>query len=282
MEKLKILLDINGNYIIIGLLVVFYTMEQVLSTAFKFNKRPLHLFHNVLFLGVFIIASYFFAMFQVFSVKWFNDHHIGLLYLVQIPYWLKLLIGVALFDMTSYWFHRMSHKTPFLWRLHRVHHSDTTMDSTTFFRGHPLEILIFGNANIVGAAIFGLDLMTMGLYSLIFIPLVFAEHTNLLFPRWVDSTLGWIFVTPNLHKVHHEQDQHYTDSNFADIFIFWDRLFGTYKYREVKEIKYGLKEFEEGKKQTFLYLMKSPFIKIKRIASDELASIEMKSDMPDS
>jgi len=278
MEKLKMLLDINGNYIVIGLLVVFYAMEQVLSTPFKFTKRPLHLFHNVLFQIVFIIASYFFAMFQVFSITWFNEHHIGLLYLVQIPYWLKLLIGVALFDMTSYWFHRMAHKNPLLWRLHRVHHSDTTMDSTTFFRGHPLEILIFGSANIVAAAIFGLDLMAMGLYFFILIPLVFAEHTNLFFPRWMDSTLGWIFVTPNLHKVHHEQDQHYTDSNFADIFILWDRLFGTYKYRDVKEIKYGLKEFEEGKKQTFLYLMKSPFIKIKRIPSDELASIEKKPD----
>src|SRR4030095_13490219 len=117
MEKLKMLLDINGNYIIIGLLVIFYTMEQVLSTPFKFTKRSLHLFHNVLFQIVFIIASYFFAMFQVFSITWFNDHHIGLLYLVQIPYWLKLLIGVALFDMTTYWFHRMAHKNPLLWRL---------------------------------------------------------------------------------------------------------------------------------------------------------------------
>jgi len=272
------LLDINGNYIVISLLVVFYTMEQVLSTPFKFNKRPQHLFQNALFLAVFVIANYFFAMYQVVSIEWFNDHHIGLLYLVQIPYWLKLLIGVALFDMTAYWFHRLAHKTPLLWRLHRVHHSDTSMDSTTFFRNHPLEILVFGNANIVAAAIFGLDLMAMGLYFLVFTPLAFLEHTNFLFPRWVDSTLGLIFVTPNMHKVHHEQNQHYTDSNFADIFIIWDRLFGTYKYQPVKKIKYGLKEFDEDKKQTFLYQMKSPFINIKRLTSDELASIEKKRD----
>jgi sterol desaturase/sphingolipid hydroxylase (fatty acid hydroxylase superfamily) len=279
MEKLKMLLDINGNYIIIGLLVIFYTMEQVLSTPFKFNNRPRHLFHNVLFQVVFVIANYFFAMLQVFSIEWFNNHHVGLLYLLQIPYWLKLLIGVALFDMTTYWFHRMAHKIPLLWRLHRVHHSDTTMDSTTFFRGHPLEILVFGTSNIVAAAIFGLDLITLGLYFFIVIPLVFVEHTNLLFPRWIDSTLGWIFVTPNLHKVHHQQNRHYTDSNFADIFIIWDRLFGTYKYLPVKKIKYGLKEFDDNKKQTFLYQMKSPFINIKRITSDELAGIEKKPDM---
>ncbi len=279
MEKLKMLLDINGNYITIALLVVFYSMEQVLSTPFNFNKRPQHLFHNALFYVVVFIANYFFAIFQVFSINWFNEHEIGLLYLVQTPFLVKLLIGVALFDMTTYWFHRMAHKIPLLWRLHRVHHSDTTMDSTTYFRIHPLEILVFGTANIVGAAIFGLDLMAMALYFFILIPLSFVEHTNFLIPRWVDTTLGWFFVTPNMHKVHHEQDQHYTDSNFADIFIVWDRFFGTYKYLPVKKIKYGLKEFDDDKKQTFLYQMKSPFINIKRITSDELARIEQ---MPES
>ena len=276
------LLDINGNYIVIGLLVVFYTMEQVLSTPFKFDKRPRHLINNALFQVVFVVANYFFVLFQVFSIEWFNEHHIGLLYLVQIPYWLKLLMGVALFDFTTYWFHRMAHKTPLLWRLHRVHHSDTTMDSTTFFRGHPLEILVFGNASIIAAALFGLDLMTLGLYFLVFTPFVLMEHTNLAFPRWMDATLGWIFVTPNMHKVHHEQDQQYTDSNFADIFIIWDRLFGTFKYLPVKQIKYGLKEFDDDRKQTFLYQMKSPFIKINRIASNELNGIKKVPTLPNS
>jgi sterol desaturase/sphingolipid hydroxylase (fatty acid hydroxylase superfamily) len=73
--------------------------------------------------------------------------------------------------------------------------------------------------------------------------------------------------------VHHEQDQHYTDSNFSDLFIIWDRIFGTFKKLNVKEIKYGLKEFDDDKKQTFLYLMKSPFINIDRIHSEELANI---------
>jgi len=272
------LLDINGNYITIGLLIFFYTMEQVLSTPFKFNKRPLHLFHNSLFFGAVFIATYIFSMFQVYSIDWFNRHGIGLLYLVNIPFWVKLVLGVALFDMTTYCFHRITHKIPFLLRLHRVHHSDTTVDSTTYFRIHPLEVIVFGTANIIGAAIFGLDLMAMALYFFILIPFAILEHTNLLLPRLVDTTLGWIFVTPNMHKVHHAQDQHYTDSNFADIFILWDRLFGTYKYLPVNKIKFGLKEFDEDKKQTFLYQMKSPFINIKRITANELANIEQKPE----
>ena len=274
MEKLQALINIDPNYIIIGLLVILYTMEQVFNRPFRFDKRPQHLVNNILFQVAFFIANYFFALFQVFCISWLNDHHIGLLYLVQLPFWVKLIIGVALFDMTSYWFHRLAHKTPLLWRLHRVHHSDTTMDASTFFRGHPLEVLVFGNASIIAVALFGMDMLSFGLYLFIFIPFAFLEHTNLSFPKWVDKTVGLIFVTPNFHKVHHEQDQNYTDSNFSDIFIIWDRLFGTFKYKPLKELKYGLAEFDDKKKQSFLYLMKSPFINTPRVSSEELKSIK--------
>ena len=119
-----------------------------------------------------------------------------------------------------------------------------------------------------------MDFTALGLYYFIFLIAVYLEHANFEFPHWVDKTFGLILVSPNFHKVHHEQDQLFTDSNFSDIFIIWDRLFGTFRHRPVKEIKYGLKEFDEDKKQTFLYLMKSPFINIHRIHSDELQTIQ--------
>lgn len=279
MGKLNLLLNIDPNYIIIALLVIFYTLEQILTTPFKFNKRPQHLLQNALFQVVFLILNYFFVLFQVFCINWLNEQHIGLFYLFQIPFVAKLLIGVTLYDVTTYWIHRTAHKIPLLWRFHRVHHSDTTLDSSTYFRFHPLETtLVFGMGNILTAAIFGTDLLSMTLYYFILNIFTFLEHSNLRYPYWMDKTLGWIFTTPNQHKVHHEQDQHYTDSNFADIFILWDRLFGSYKYKPVKNIRYGLKEFDEDKKQTFWYLMKSPFINIKRIYSDELASIHKNRD----
>lgn len=274
MEKLQSLLNIDGNYIIIGLLVVLYTMEQFLNRPFKFDKRPQHLLNNILFQLVFIVANYFFATFQVFCIRWLNDNEIGLLQLVQLPFWVNLLIGVALFDMTSYWFHRMAHKVPLLWRLHRVHHSDTSMDSSTFFRGHPLEILVFGNASILAVAFFGMDMLSFGLYIFAFTIFAFLEHTNLTFPRWLDKTAGLIFVTPNFHKVHHEQDQYYTDSNFSDIFILWDKIFGTFKYKPVQEMKYGLAEFDDKKKQSFFYLLISPFINIERIGSGKTEKVK--------
>jgi sterol desaturase/sphingolipid hydroxylase (fatty acid hydroxylase superfamily) len=271
MDKLRSLLDIDLNYIIIALIFLFFTMEQVINGPFKFSKRPQHLFQNILFQVLFVAINFFYAGFQVYSINWLNQHEVGLLYLFQLPVWASLVLGVLLYDLTTYWMHRGAHRIPLLWRLHRVHHSDTTMDSSTYFRSHPFEgFLYYGIGNILTALVFGTDVLSMALYYFILTFFLFFEHSNLRYPSWLNHTLGWVFVMPDQHKVHHEQDQHYTDSNFSDIFILWDRIFGTYKFKPVDQITYGLKEFESEEKQTFFYLMKSPFIHIDRVSSEDL------------
>lgn len=271
MELLNKLLAIDPNYLLIGFIAVFYSLEQILNIQFEFAKRPQHLFHNILFQLAFILGNLLWATVTVFSIEWLNKNEIGLFYLFQVPVWLKLVLAVAMFDLMSYWFHRIAHLVPVLWRFHRVHHSDTSMDASTTFRSHPLELTLwFGTSNIIAAGVFGLDLLSLALYFLVATPFFFLEHSNLKFPKWLDKTIGLVFTTPNIHKVHHEQDQYYTDSNFSDIFILWDRIFGTFKYKPPEQIKFGLKEFENDKKQTFWYLMISPFIKMGRVSSEEL------------
>lgn len=269
-EILNTILNINQNYLIIGLLVVFFTLEQVTTTPFRFKQRGKHLLENSLFQIVLTGLNIFFVAIQVYSIEWLNAQEIGLFYLVALPFWVKLILGVVLYDLITYWVHRASHKVPLLWRLHRVHHSDTTMDSSTTLRFHPLElVLIYQTGNILTAGIFGTDVNSMVLYYFIIYIFLFLEHANLRYPKWLNNTLGLVFVMPDHHRVHHQQEQFYTDSNFADIFIIWDRLFGTFKMMPVEQMKYGLVEFEGEKKQSFLYLMKSPFIKMKRISSEK-------------
>ncbi|MEO7484219.1 MAG: sterol desaturase family protein [Sediminibacterium sp.] len=271
MEILNQLLAINANYILIGLMVLFYALEYFFQTEFKFDRRAQHLFNNTALAVVIVLVNLLWATVIVFTIEWLNKNHVGLFYLLSMPVWLKLVLGVMIFDFVSYWFHRIAHISPVLWRFHRVHHSDTSLDASSNFRGHPIDSLLwFGISNIVAAAIFGLDTLSLGLYFFIVTPLFFLEHSNIKFPTWLDKTLGIIFTTPNFHKVHHEQDQYYTDSNFSDIFILWDRIFGTFKYKPPSQIKFGLKEFEDDKKQTFWYLLKSPFIDMGRISSEEL------------
>ncbi len=266
---IKSINSLDGNYIIIFLIALFYSFEFLLGTPFKFDKRINHFFNNFVFMLAFYLANLAFAVVQVSLINWSAIHQFGLFHWIDVPLWLKVILGVMCLDFTSYWFHRMAHTSPLLWRLHRVHHSDTTMDTSTFFRGHPFEVLVFGTSSIVACIIFGIELQILGVYFIIQLPFLVAQHANIQLPDWTDKVFGKVFITPNIHKVHHDQKQYYTDSNFADIFVFWDKLFGTYKYISVKSLQYGLKEFDANKKQTFWYLMISPFMKIDRNIDDK-------------
>ena len=143
MDVLNRLLSFDPDLIVIGLMVVFYTLEQVLNTAFSYTNRPAHLFHNALLQVVFFVGNIFWSAVTVYCIEWLNENRIGLLYLMNIPLWLKLVLGVAMIDLVTYWFHRFAHVVPLLWRFHRVHHSDTSMDTSTYFRAHPVETLFW-------------------------------------------------------------------------------------------------------------------------------------------
>jgi sterol desaturase/sphingolipid hydroxylase (fatty acid hydroxylase superfamily) len=274
METLNKLVAIDPSYFQIGFITLFLILEQFITTQFSFLKRPQHFFHNFLLFATFLAINFFAASVVVNCFTWLNDHRVGLFFYIKIPYLVQLIASVLLFDMAAYWFHRLTHKNSFLWRFHRVHHSDTTMDASTQFRSHPVDVFYFTSSGILASAIFGLDLTAFGLYFLILMPLTVLEHSNIRIPAWIDKSFGLVFTTPNFHKVHHEQKQFYTDSNYADIFILWDRLFGTFKYKPTHEIKFGLEEFEEEGKQKFLYLFISPFINIHRISSPEAGKKE--------
>ncbi len=262
METINTLISINLDLFTVVLLVIFFTAENVFNTQFKFDKMGKHLLENIGFLLLITLLNLFWAGIIVIVVDWLHTQEIGLFHHLDLPVWLFLLFSVMLFDMANYWFHRIAHYVPFLWNFHRVHHSDSRMDASSNIRVHPIELVFyFGSSGVLAAALFGLDTTGLGLFVLIIIPYVFIDHCNIKYPAWIDKTFGLIFTTPNFHRVHHDQDEFYTNSNYADIFILWDRLFGTFKYKHPDEVKLGLKEFDD-QKQSFWYLMKTPFINI--------------------
>jgi len=268
----KIVAYLNGldyNILVVILMTIFFSLERLLNSPHKFDKRVPHLLNNMILGSVFILMNLVVASVQVSILQWGDAKQLGLFYHVELPFWLKIVIGIAILDMSSYWMHRLSHRYPLLWRLHRVHHSDTTMDSSSYFRTHPFEAWTFNMINVFATLIIGADTTILFFYFVFLLPFLIIEHANIVLPAWMDRTFGKIFTTPNLHKVHHHRDQYYTDSNYADVFILWDRLFGTYKYVPVKDISYGLNEFDEPKKQTFWYLLITPFLNLKRINKAE-------------
>jgi sterol desaturase/sphingolipid hydroxylase (fatty acid hydroxylase superfamily) len=87
-----------------------------------------------------------------------------------------------------------------------------------------------------------------------------AEHTNIKLDESGDRVLRILFVTPNMHKVHHSREQYQTDTNYSNIFSIWDRVFGTYTSTiDFRALRYGLDGFDDHKKQTATALLKLPF-----------------------
>jgi len=270
MEIIDTLLAIDPNYLLVGLIILFFVLETFFNRRERGNvgNKFKHLFHNFLFQLLAISIGSILGFMIVTTFDTISTYQLGLFNWIEVPYWFKVITGLFLLDLSDYWFHRWDHKIPLLWRQHRVHHSDTTMDASTALRQFPTELIYFTFGEMVISMIFGIDIMSMNLFLLIILPLFFLQHARLNYPPWTDKIFGWLLMTPNYHKFHHEQDQFFTDSNYGTIFIIWDMLFGTFKTKPVEEINYGLKEFEGAEKQSFWYQVRSPFINIKRIEDE--------------
>ena len=91
------------------------------------------------------------------------------------------------------------------------------------------------------------------------------EHANIKMNSVFDRLLRLVIVTPHMHKIHHSRDQRETDSNYSNIFSFWDRLFATYTPEiDFRKLRYGLDGFDDKEKQTLIALLKMPFISYSR------------------
>ncbi len=101
------------------------------------------------------------------------------------------------------------------------------------------------------------------IYQTFLILFVSFTHANINLPKKVDVLLSWIFISPNMHKVHHHWQQPYTDSNYGAVLAIWDRLFGTYKQLSPSLIKYGLDRYYPNEQdENFMMLMRKPFEKL--------------------
>ncbi len=172
---------------------------------------------------------------------------------------IRIAPAIILFDLWMYLWHRINHAIPFLWRFHKVHHSDPNMDVSTATRFHTGEIVLSSILRIGILLLLGMTIWELFLYEIISLIVIQFHHANIHLPKKADQILKLFIVTPSLHKVHHSKWQPETDSNFSTIFSFWDRLFSTYNQdREPEEIQLGLEEHDNKEDQKFSGIIKMP------------------------
>jgi sterol desaturase/sphingolipid hydroxylase (fatty acid hydroxylase superfamily) len=195
-----------------------------------------------------------------FVAHWTEANQVGLLQIVAVPELLRWLAAIVILDGWMYAWHRANHALPFLWRFHRVHHSDTHMDVTTATRFH-LGEHVGGAALRLGLIpLAGLEVWHVVVYDLLVIAVTQFHHADISLGR-CDRWLRWLIVTPDMHKVHHSDWTPETDSNYAVVFSFWDRLAGSFRMRnDVRSIHFGLEEFTDPRWQGWWGMWQTPFV----------------------
>jgi sterol desaturase/sphingolipid hydroxylase (fatty acid hydroxylase superfamily) len=169
-----------------------------------------------------------------------------------------VIAGVLLLDMTDYWRHRVSHRWPPLWRLHRLHHTDPRIDITTALRSHPIEQLLRPLFVIGAVVVFGIPPLAVLIYPLLGLPVLLFQHANVRLPPWLDRALVWLVSTPSMHLVHHSRRIAETDSNYATGLTLWDRLFGTFS-PSTSPHGIGLDGFDLPAQQTLRGMLSNPW-----------------------
>lgn len=184
------------------------------------------------------------------AAGWAEQNRFGLLHMVDLPFAVDAIATILIYSMASYWAHRLSHRFALLWRMHHVHHADTHIDLSTGLRNHPAELVYavaFLSAVAVGA---GLSPVALLGYQIAAAAFSLWSHADLELPEWLDRLLRTVFVTPAMHHVHHSAVACETDSNYGELFSFWDRLFGSYRHMtpdELRAMRIGLgAEHDDG------------------------------------
>ena len=141
------------------------------------------------------------------------------------PTWLIVIELIVLMDLLTYCIHRVFHTVPWLWRFHALHHSAKYIRWSTTGRVHPINEAINYLVTVVPLALVGFPISVVLPVSPIVIAFAIGAHTqwNIGF-----GPLSSVFVSPRFHHWHHTHSHEGGNKNFANVFSFWDRLFGTY------------------------------------------------------
>lgn len=175
---------------------------------------------------------------------------------------LIVILAIMLLDAAIYFQHRLFHKIPLLWRLHRMHHSDIDIDLTTAIRFHPIEIVLSMLIKIAVIIALGVPVIAVVLFEMLLNLTAMFNHSNIKLPSKVDRYIRYLLVTPDMHRVHHSINGCETNRNFGFCLPWWDRLFASYQAQPKlghQKMQIGLPYFREAKECQLQRMLTQPF-----------------------
>jgi sterol desaturase/sphingolipid hydroxylase (fatty acid hydroxylase superfamily) len=174
--------------------------------------------------------------FIIISYSWMVDNFA----LIEIKStWLVYIIAFLGLDFAGYWVHRISHKVNYFWNHHIVHHSSEEYNLGCALRQSISTLFSITFIFMIPTALLGVPAEVIAIVSPLHLFAQYWYHTRLIGKMGI---LEKIIVTPSHHRVHHAINAEYLDKNLSQIFIFWDKIFGTFQ-EELDDVPcvYGVK-----------------------------------------
>lgn len=274
----------KSNYvptlIIVCGLILLWTLETWLPAASGRQNRVRHAVRNLSLglLNALTLGALAAPLITQLSLR-SEEAGFGLLRLFHLPPVASTITAILLFDGWMYLWHRANHQLLFLWRFHRVHHSDAEMDATSAVRFHTGEIFISSALRLAVIPLLGIAPWQLLIYESLMMPVILFHHSNVNLPARLDRWLRVVIVSPAIHRVHHSRVQMETDSNYATVFSFWDRIGGTFRLRkDGRPVDFGLDEFDGDEWQRMSGLLTTPFTSVR--AESHTAAFIGGNEMP--
>jgi sterol desaturase/sphingolipid hydroxylase (fatty acid hydroxylase superfamily) len=221
-------------------ILIFWNIENIISLNFNYKKWR-HALTNSFFTLTDAPVQFMLGIVLTYSTAWVTSHHWGLIYKLSIKSAVyQCIVAFIALDFLEYVYHVLMHKVKRLWMFHLVHHSDRVVDTSTVLREHPFETAIRLTFLALWVFITGAGFwMILARQFIQVISNVFA-HANFRLPEKIDRLVGTVFITPNLHHVHHHYQQPFTDSNYGDVLSIWDHIFGTFRRLDASKVVFGV------------------------------------------
>jgi sterol desaturase/sphingolipid hydroxylase (fatty acid hydroxylase superfamily) len=248
--------------------LVFFVMlffEWLLPRHPLVDSKPRRLGINLSIIGLDILAvRLVLGSAAIGTAQFAQDKGWGILNYLDLPSGFEMFVTVVFLDLMVYLQHILTHMVPLFWRFHIVHHSDLDLDVSSGLRFHPVEIICSGVYKIGLILALGPAPVSVMLFEAILNGMAQFSHSNVKLPDWLDTVLRWVFVTPDMHRIHHSVEWQETNSNYGFNLSIWDRLLGTYIQEASKpqpEIIIGVSKYRKPEDVGLLALLLMPFRK---------------------
>ena len=256
----------------VGTFVVLYVFERRRPLRGQLEQKEIQTARNL------TIAAAAGAAITLFEkpladrlTNYVENKDIGIVKIVRLPKVLETIFAVVLLDYTLYLWHVLTHKVPFLWRFHQIHHADLDLTASTAIRFHFGEMTISVAFRAGQILLIGVSPQAFRIWQTLLFLSIFFHHSNVRLPKKIEKKLEYFVTTPRLHGIHHSVEESEMNSNWSSGLSAWDLLHGTFR-RDVpqNEITIGVKGFDELNDVTLRKMLAEPFRKnIKRTSLEQ-------------